>query len=74
MQAAQRILSFALVVLAGFFIVIWGFWYNPNFDEFFTLPLKAEDFPGNPMYGPLVFAGVAFLIAYFLYPAESEDD
>ncbi len=74
MQTVQRIASLLLVVLAGFCVVVWGVWYNPNFDEFFTLPIAATDFPGDPMYGPLIAAFGLFIVAYFMYPADGGDD
>jgi hypothetical protein len=74
METVQRLLSFLLVIFAGFCVIIWGVWYNPNFDEFITLPIAATDFPGDPMYGPLIFAFGAFIVAYFVYPSENDDD
>lgn len=74
METVQRILSFLLVIFAGFCVAVWGVWYTPNAGEFVTLPVDATDFPGDPMYGPLVVAFATFLVAYFVYPAENDDD
>ena len=70
MDMIRRLLTFALVGWAIFVVLVWACYYamgNPFFGSL-SLPLKAEDFPGSPMWTPLLVVLFSFVLAYIVYP------
>ncbi len=74
MDALRRLTTIALVLFGMLCVAAWAAWFNERAFGMIPLPFFAEQFPPDPMTGPLAFGFGSFILGYVVYPPGRDED